>query len=149
MEEETVSASKPNPLEGVEERTQHWLLARSNLTEDGTLVYKKKEVVAVQEKTLQVAAKQRPGLFKSDRKNDQLNAALGNPEHTGRSAALVLKCRGNMVFQKTLPAIRSVICTRKHLKRRFKRRFTRSLRKGLRRSYKILANKKVHHCSIS
>jgi hypothetical protein len=51
MEEETrktVSAGKPNPLEGIEERTQHWLLARSNLTKDDTLVYKKKEVDAVQ-----------------------------------------------------------------------------------------------------
>jgi hypothetical protein len=57
MEEETVSAGNPNPLEGVEERTQHWLLTRSNLTEDGTLVYTKKEVVAVQEKALQVVAK--------------------------------------------------------------------------------------------
>jgi hypothetical protein len=46
--EKTVSAGKPNPLEGIEERTQHWLLARSNLTKDGTLVYKKKEVDAVQ-----------------------------------------------------------------------------------------------------
>jgi hypothetical protein len=40
--EETVSDDKPNPLEGIEERTQHWLLARLNLTKDGTLVYKKK-----------------------------------------------------------------------------------------------------------
>jgi hypothetical protein len=80
----TVSAGKPNLLEGIEEKTQHWLLARSNLTEDGTLVYKKKEVVAVQEKIVQVAAKQRPSLFQSDRENDQLNAALDNPEHTGR-----------------------------------------------------------------
>jgi hypothetical protein len=57
MEEEIVSVGKPNLLEGIEERTQHWLLARSNLTEDDTLVYKNKEVAAVQEKTLQVAAK--------------------------------------------------------------------------------------------
>jgi hypothetical protein len=83
MEEETVSAGKPNPLEGVEERTQHWLLARSNLTEDGTLVYKKKEVVTVQQKALQVAAKQRLCLFQSDRENDQLKEALGNPKHIG------------------------------------------------------------------
>jgi hypothetical protein len=55
--EETVSADKPNLLEGVEERTQHWLLARSNLTEDGILVYKKKEVATVQQKALQVATK--------------------------------------------------------------------------------------------
>jgi hypothetical protein len=49
MEEETVSASKPNPLEGVEKRTQHWLLAPSSSTKDGTLVYKKKEVTTVQQ----------------------------------------------------------------------------------------------------
>jgi hypothetical protein len=84
MEEETVSAGKPNMLEGVEERTQHWLLARSNLTEDGTLIYKKKEVATVQQNALQVAAKQRLGLFQSDRKNNQLKEALGIPEHTGR-----------------------------------------------------------------
>jgi hypothetical protein len=57
MEEETVSVGKSNLLEGVEERTQHWLLTRSNLTEDDTLVYKKKEVVIVQERVLQVVAK--------------------------------------------------------------------------------------------
>jgi hypothetical protein len=80
--EEIFNVGKPNPLEGVEERTQHWLLAWSNLTEDGTLVYKKPEVAAVKEKALQVAAKHRLGFFQSDRENDQLNAALGNPEHT-------------------------------------------------------------------
>jgi hypothetical protein len=45
--EETVTVGKPNPLEGIEERTQHWLLAQLNLTEDVTLVYKKLEVAAV------------------------------------------------------------------------------------------------------
>jgi hydroxymethylpyrimidine pyrophosphatase-like HAD family hydrolase len=54
-----------------------------NLTEDGTLVYKKKEVTEVQQKALQVAAKQRLGLFQSDRENDQLKEAFGNLEHTG------------------------------------------------------------------
>jgi hypothetical protein len=48
MKEETITADKSNPLEGVKERTQHWLLARSNLTEDSTLVYKKKEVAIIQ-----------------------------------------------------------------------------------------------------
>jgi hypothetical protein len=55
--EETVSANKPNPLDGIEERTQHWLLAWLNLTKEDTLVYRKKEVVAVQQNTLQVVAK--------------------------------------------------------------------------------------------
>jgi hypothetical protein len=40
------------------------------------------------------------------------------------SAMLVLRCYRHMVFQKTLPATRSVIGTRKHLKRRLKRRST-------------------------
>jgi hypothetical protein len=53
------------------------------LTEDNTFVYKKKEVAVVQQKALQVAAKQRLGLFQSDRENDQLKEALGNPKHTG------------------------------------------------------------------
>jgi hypothetical protein len=46
-------------------------------------------------------------------------------------AALVLRCCGNMVFEKTLPATRSMIGTKKHLKRRLKRRSTCSLRTGL------------------
>jgi hypothetical protein len=83
MEEENVSADKPNPLEGIEQRTQHWLLAWSNMIEEGTLVYKKKEVAAVQQKALQVATKQRLGLFQSDRENDQLKEALSNTEHIG------------------------------------------------------------------
>jgi hypothetical protein len=82
MEEETISVGNPNLLESVEERTQHRLLARSNLIEGGTLVYKKKEVAAIQQKALQVAAKQRQGLFQSYRENDQFMEALGNPEHT-------------------------------------------------------------------
>ena len=86
--EETVSAGKPNPLEGYDERTQHWLLARSNLTDDGRLVYKKPEVAAVEEKIVQIAAQERLGLFKPDREKDKLTAALGNPEHTGRVRAV-------------------------------------------------------------
>jgi hypothetical protein len=66
--EKTVTTGKPNPLEGIEERTLHWILAWSNLTEDGTLVYKKKEVTEVQQKALQVVAKQWLGLFQSDKK---------------------------------------------------------------------------------
>jgi hypothetical protein len=54
------------------------------LTKDGTHVYKKKEVVIVQQKALQVTANQRLGLFQSDKENGQIKEALGNPEHTGR-----------------------------------------------------------------
>jgi hypothetical protein len=36
-----ILGNTPNQLEDVEERIQHWLLARSNLTKDDTPVYKK------------------------------------------------------------------------------------------------------------
>jgi hypothetical protein len=61
----------------------NWLLAWSELTQDGKPVHKKKGVTIVQEKAVQLTKKKRQGLFKSDRENDVLSGALGNPEHTG------------------------------------------------------------------
>jgi hypothetical protein len=40
--EQVISASNPNPVEDIEKRTVNWLLARSELTQDGKLVHKKK-----------------------------------------------------------------------------------------------------------
>jgi hypothetical protein len=40
--EEAVSVGNPNPVEDIEERTMNWLLAQSELTQDGKLVHKKK-----------------------------------------------------------------------------------------------------------
>jgi hypothetical protein len=54
------------------------------LTQDGKLDYKKKGVVTVQEKVVQLTEKKRLGLFKSDRENDILSGALSNVEHTVR-----------------------------------------------------------------
>jgi hypothetical protein len=48
--EEAVSVGNPNPVEDIEERIVNWLLARSELTQDGKLVHKKKGVATVQEK---------------------------------------------------------------------------------------------------
>jgi hypothetical protein len=80
--EEVVSAGNPNLVEDIEERTMNWLLARSELTQDGKLV--KKGVAAIQKKAAQLTEKKRLGLFKSDRENDILSGALSNAEHTGR-----------------------------------------------------------------
>jgi hypothetical protein len=77
--EEVVSAGNPNPVEDIEERTVNWLLTRSELTQDGKLVHKKKGATAVQEKVVQLTEKKRLGLFKS-----VLSGALINAEHTGR-----------------------------------------------------------------
>jgi hypothetical protein len=98
MEEEAVSAGKPNPLECIEERTQHWLLAQSNLTEDSTLVYKKKEIVIDQEKALQVATKQSWVSFSPIGRTTNLMQLSVTLNTQDASAVLVLRCRGNMVF---------------------------------------------------
>jgi hypothetical protein len=81
--EEDVSADNPNLVDGIEKRTVNWLLARSELTQDGKLVHKKKGVAAVQEKAVELTAEKRLGLFKSDKENDVLSGTLGNAEHTG------------------------------------------------------------------
>jgi hypothetical protein len=82
--EEAVSAGNSNLVDDIEERTVNWLLARSELTQDGKLVHQKKGVTAVQEKAVKLTIKKRVGLFKSDRENDILNGALGSTEHTRR-----------------------------------------------------------------
>jgi hypothetical protein len=82
--EEAISVSNPNLVEDIEDRSMNWLLARSELTQDGKLVHNKKGVAAVQEKIVQLTKKKRLGFFKSDRENDVLSGALGNTEHTGR-----------------------------------------------------------------
>jgi hypothetical protein len=81
--EEVVSAGNPNLLEDIEERIVNWLLVRSELSQDGKLVHKKKGVAAVQKNAVQLIEKKRLSLFKSDMKNDVLSGALGNAEHTG------------------------------------------------------------------
>jgi hypothetical protein len=82
--EEAVGADKPNLDDDIEERTVNWLLARSELTQDGKLMHKKKGVAAVQEKVVELTAKKRLDLFKSNRENDILSGALGNAELKGR-----------------------------------------------------------------
>jgi hypothetical protein len=96
--EEAVSAGNPNPVEDIEERIVNWLLARSELTQDGKLVHKKKGVAAVQENAVQFIEKKRLGLFNSDRENDILSGALGNAEHTGRIHGVASHMLQKVVF---------------------------------------------------
>jgi hypothetical protein len=45
---EVVNAGNPNPIEDNDERAVNWLLSRSELTQDGKFVHKKKGVAIVQ-----------------------------------------------------------------------------------------------------
>jgi hypothetical protein len=48
--EEDISAGNPILVDDVEERIVNWLLARSELTQDGKLVHRKKGVTIIQER---------------------------------------------------------------------------------------------------
>jgi hypothetical protein len=96
--EEAVSASNPNLDDDIEERNMNWLLARSELTQDGKLVHKKKGVAAVQENVVELTTKKRLGLFKSDRENDVLSGALDNAEHTGHIRGVASQMPGKIGF---------------------------------------------------
>ena len=72
------------PLRDCDDRGVYWVLGRSEVTKEGEIKVKTPKVQEVAQKLEQVAAQQRLGLFKPIRENDQLTAALGNPEHTGR-----------------------------------------------------------------
>jgi hypothetical protein len=97
------------------------------MTEDGTLVYKKAEVAAVKEKALQVATKQRLCLFQSNKENDQLNAALGNPEYTGHICGVGSHMPWKCDFLKDSTSYKKL----GRYKKTSKRRSTCSLRTGL------------------
>ena len=63
-------------------------MARSELTEEGKLVYKEPRVEQVIERVMKVVEEEKQGRFMTDREKDQLTAALGNPEHSGRLRAV-------------------------------------------------------------
>jgi hypothetical protein len=96
--EEAVSADNPNPVEDIKERSVNWLLTRSELTQNGKLVHKKKGVATVQKRQ-----------YNSLKRKDRVSSSL-----TGRITFLVelsamlntldafvvslLRCRGKLVF---------------------------------------------------
>jgi hypothetical protein len=125
--EEAISVGNPNPVEDIEDRNVNWLLARSELTQDGKLVHKKKGIAAVQEKVVQLTEKKRLSLFKSDRENDVLSGALSNAEHTRRIRGVASQMSWKVSFPNDawsyiLGATRSMIDTRETLKMRLKRK---------------------------
>jgi hypothetical protein len=98
--EEVINVSNPNPVEDIDKRVVNWLLARSELTQDGKLVHKKKGVAAVQEKAVELTAKQRLGQFKSDREKDILSGALGTAEHIGHIHGIASQMSWKVGFPK-------------------------------------------------
>jgi hypothetical protein len=78
----------------------NWLLAWSELTQDDKLVHKKKGVAAVQEKAVELTAKQRLGQFKTDMEKDVFSGALGTTEHIGRIRGIASQMPWKVGFPK-------------------------------------------------
>jgi hypothetical protein len=76
-------------------------MAWSESTQDGKLVHKKKRLAEVQEKIVELTARKRLCLFKSDRENDILSEALGNAEHTGHNRGVTPHGQTDLKWMKT------------------------------------------------
>jgi hypothetical protein len=66
-------------------RTRNWIRGRSRTNDSSRLITSSSEVTSVVEKAKTLTAKEKIGEFKSQRGRDQLNTALENEEHRGRT----------------------------------------------------------------
>nr|TKV96130.1 LOW QUALITY PROTEIN: hypothetical protein SEVIR_9G409300v2 [Setaria viridis] len=84
-EEEQRIAGLPDLFEGLDERSRHWVLARVRVcTPEGKVTFKHPTTKKIYKRLEQLTELQNKGIFKSDRKRDQLISAIGTAEHPRR-----------------------------------------------------------------
>uniref|UniRef100_K4AIS9 DUF8039 domain-containing protein n=1 Tax=Setaria italica TaxID=4555 RepID=K4AIS9_SETIT len=84
-EEEQRIAGLPDLFEGLDERSRNWVLARVLVcTPEGKVTFKHPTTKKIYKRLEQLTELQNKGLFKSDRKRDQLISTIGTAEHPGR-----------------------------------------------------------------
>ena len=83
-EEERIKAGLPDPFEGIDERAKHWCLARRPRVVGEKVIFENPTTDQVYERLQKVRDAQRAGVFHPDREKDQLTAAIGTSEHSGR-----------------------------------------------------------------
>jgi hypothetical protein len=87
-EQELHDAGISDPLEGCTMHTRNRIWGHSRIDDSGRLITSKSEVTSVVEKAKTLTAKWKTSEFKSQRERDQLNVALKNEEHHGRTQAI-------------------------------------------------------------
>ena len=83
-EEERRKAGLPNLFEGIPEHGKYWCLARRPRYREGKVVFENPTTAEIYERLAQIVDAEKQGLFHPDREKDQLTAAIGTEEHSGR-----------------------------------------------------------------
>ena len=105
-EQELASKGKPNPLQGLPERTKNWIHARSVLTDEGELIVKDSEAEEViQEIKGPLKEKVEKGEFVPLYHKDILTAGIGTKEHGGRTRGVSSKATFKEGFADTDPGM--------------------------------------------
>lgn len=89
-EEKFAAQGKPLLVDALKERSKNWVWARSTgqVTNEGEIRFEDPDIERVTSSLKDIAEKEKTGEFIAKRENDQLTAALGNPEHSGRVRGL-------------------------------------------------------------
>jgi hypothetical protein len=82
-EEKRKLACLPNTLEGLDERSRNWALARQPVVTPEGFTFRNPTITKIGNMLQQITEQQKLGLFKLDREKDQFTMAIGTPEHTG------------------------------------------------------------------
>jgi hypothetical protein len=82
-EEERKLAGLSDTLEGLDECSRNWALARQPIVTPEGVTFRNLTTTEIYNRLQQIAEQQKIGLFKPDREKDQLSTAIGTPEHTG------------------------------------------------------------------
>uniref|UniRef100_K3ZNE8 Uncharacterized protein n=1 Tax=Setaria italica TaxID=4555 RepID=K3ZNE8_SETIT len=99
-EEEWRIAGLPDLYEGLDERSRNWVLAQIPVfTPEGKVTFKHQTTMEIYERLEQLVELQKKGLFKPDRKRDQLTAAIGTVEHSGHVQGMSSTLPWGDVFQ--------------------------------------------------
>lgn len=89
-EEKFAAQGKPLLVDALKERSKNWVWARSTgqVTDAGEIQFENPDIERVTSSLKDIAEKGKTGEFIAKREHDQLTAALGNPEHSGRVRGL-------------------------------------------------------------
>nr|ABA98380.1 transposon protein, putative, CACTA, En/Spm sub-class [Oryza sativa Japonica Group] len=86
IEQRFAAAGKPLLVDPMVERSKNWVWARSTgqVSDEGDILFETPDIEEVTTNLQQIVEKERSGQFVLRRERDQLTAALGTAEHSGR-----------------------------------------------------------------
>nr|AAU89233.1 hypothetical protein [Oryza sativa Japonica Group]ABF96523.1 transposon protein, putative, CACTA, En/Spm sub-class [Oryza sativa Japonica Group] len=106
IEQRFAAAGKPLLVDPMVERSKNWVWARSTgqVSDEGDILFETPDIEEVTTNLQQIVEKERSGLFVPRRERDQLTAALGTAEHSGRVRGLSSKTSWKVGFPQDAPS---------------------------------------------